>query len=192
MPANTVSPTAEIGQAATVSALDECSQRNVIAALVNIPAGVQRMSPDIPGLVQTSLNPGILTTSEAEVTLVFSVRSSVRSEKEALYNRLENLFTLLGGSVTRHGDYPAWEYRRDSRLRELMVQVFEQQYGRRPEVQAVHAGLECGLFAGKLPGLDCISFGPDMDDIHTTKERLNVGSVRRTWNYLLEVLKQLK
>lgn len=184
--------TAEIGQAATVSALDECSQRNVIAALVNIPAGVQRMSPDIPGLVQTSLNPGILTTSEAEVTLVFSVRSSVRSEKEALYNRLENLFTLLGGSVTRHGDYPAWEYRRDSRLRELMVQVFEQQYGHRPEVQAVHAGLECGLFAGKLPGLDCISFGPDMDDIHTTKERLNVGSVRRTWNYLLEVLKQLK
>ncbi len=73
-----------------------------------------------------------------------------------------------------------------------MVRVFEQQYGRKPEVQAIHAGLECGLFSGKLEGLDCVSIGPDMDDIHTTKERLNAESVRRTWDYLLEVLRQLK
>ena len=150
------------------------------------------MSTDIPGLVQTSLNPGILTTRSEEVTLIFSVRSSAKTEKEALYSRLENLMALFGGSVTRHGDYPAWEYRRTSPLRDLMVRVFEQQYGRKPEVQAIHAGLECGLFSGKLEGLDCVSIGPDMDDIHTTKERLNAESVRRTWDYLLEVLRQLK
>ncbi|MBR1845612.1 MAG: aminoacyl-histidine dipeptidase [Oscillospiraceae bacterium] len=183
---------AEFGEMGTAAAMDSRSQRNVIAALVNMPVGIQKMSTDIPGLVQTSLNPGILTTGPEEVTLIFSVRSSVKTEKEALYSRLENLMALLGGSVTRHGDYPAWEYRRTSPLRELMVRVFEEQYGRKPQVQAIHAGLECGLFSGKLEGLDCVSIGPDMDDIHTTKERLNVDSVRRTWDYLLEVLKQLK
>ena len=184
--------TAEFGELGTAAAMAGRSQRNVIAALVNMPVGIQRMSTDIPGLVQTSLNPGILTTRSEEVTLIFSVRSSAKTEKEALYSRLENLMALFGGSVTRHGDYPAWEYRRTSPLRDLMVRVFEQQYGRKPEVQAIHAGLECGLFSGKLEGLDCVSIGPDMDDIHTTKERLNAESVRRTWDYLLEVLRQLK
>ena len=178
-----------IGQ---VSSMSADTKTAVIAALVNLPGGVQRMSADIPGLVQTSLNMGILDSSEDEVTMRFALRSSVETEKEELCSRIGNLMAVLGGAVERSGDYPAWEYRQDSRLRDLMVEVFTAQYGHKPEVQAIHAGLECGLFAGKLPGLDCVSIGPDMLDIHTTGERMSVASVRRTWEFILEILKRLK
>ena len=90
------------------------------------------------------------------------------------------------------GDYPAWEYNPDSKLRDLMVEIFEEQYGCKPVVQALHAGVECGLFAGKLPGLDCVSFGPNIMDIHTTSERMDIASVQRTWKFTLEILKRLK
>ncbi|MGN0243353.1 MAG: aminoacyl-histidine dipeptidase [Lachnospiraceae bacterium] len=176
----------------TVEAFTTESTDKVITALVNLPGGIQRMSFDIEGLVQTSLNLGILQTGEEEVTFSFAVRSSVGTEKQALVNQIQCLMHALGGSLTMYGDYPAWEYRPDSALRDTMVRVFEEQYGRKPVVQAIHAGLECGLFCGKLPGLDCISFGPDMQDIHTPKETLDVDSVRRTWDYLLAVLKELK
>lgn len=168
----------------------ECSQR-AITALVNLPNGIQRMSCDIEGLVQTSLNLGILETSDTELTYSFAVRSSVETEKYALAEQIQCLTEHLGGSVDSFGSYPAWEYRQDSPLRDLMVTVFEEQYGRKPVVQAIHAGVECGLFAGNLPDLDCVSFGPDMKDIHTPKETLDVDSTRRTWNYLLEILKRL-
>ena len=166
--------------------------QKIITALVTLPNGVQRMSLDIEGLVQTSLNLGILSTEEKEVTFACSVRSSVGTEKEELIDRLTCLIESLGGHVTIRGDYPAWEYRKDSPLRDLMIRIFEKQYGKKPIVQALHAGVECGLFSGKLPGLDCVSFGPDMDDIHTPKESMHVDSVVRTWNYTLEILKELK
>lgn len=180
------------GESGRFRAMDTSSVRRVIAALLNLPGGVQRMSADIPGLVQTSLNMGILSAGEEEVNMCFSVRSSVGTEKEALVSRLANFMELVGGSIDCSGDYPAWEYRRDSALRERLTEIFERQYGRKPEVQAVHAGLECGLFAGKLPGLDCVSLGPDMTDIHTTGERMDLDSVRRTWDYLCEILRSLK
>jgi len=164
----------------------------VITALVNLPNGIQRMSYDIGGLVQTSLNLGILSTAESEVIFSFAVRSSVETEKAELVNRICCLMEALGGTVTCTGSYPAWEYRKDSPLRELMVQVFEEQYGKKPVIQALHAGVECGLFSGNLPGLDCVSFGPDMKDIHTPKECMDVESVQRVWNYTLEILKRLK
>lgn len=166
--------------------------KRVIAALVNLPGGIQRMSFDIEGLVQTSLNLGILQTEEQETVFSFAVRSNVGSEKEELVARIRCLAEAFGGTVESHGDYPAWEYRQDSALRDLMVQVFEEQYGRKPQVEAIHAGVECGLFAGKLPGLDCVSFGPDMNGIHTPQESMKADSVRRTWEYLLEILKRLK
>jgi dipeptidase D len=150
------------------------------------------MSFDIEGLVQTSLNLGILVTQEQEVTASFAVRSSVTSEKDELVERLVSLVETLGGTVTCAGDYPAWEYQQESPLRDLMIEVFEKQYGRKPVVQALHAGVECGLFAGKLPGLDCVSFGPDMTNIHTFNESLDVASAARTWEYLVEILKRLK
>ena len=172
--------------------MDELSTRNVIAALVNLPNGIERMSFDIKGLVQTSLNLGILTSSDNEVTFSFAVRSSVESEKDALVEKVTCLIELLGGYVENSGEYPAWEYREESPLRDLFVNVFEKQYGKKPVVQALHAGVECGLFAGRLKGLDAISFGPDMKDIHTPQETMSIESVQRTWKYLLEVLASLK
>lgn len=166
--------------------------KKVITALVGLPGGIQRMSADIEGLVQTSLNLGKLITTEEEVCCSFAIRSSVETEKQELVNRIRCLMDLLGGNVTCQGEYPAWEYRQDSPLRDLMVQVYEEQSGHKPVIQAIHAGLECGLFAGKLPGLDCVSFGPDMKDIHTPKESMDVDSVQRTWKYILEILRRLK
>lgn len=179
------------GEASLPAMTPEAGGR-VISALAALPNGIQRMSRDVEGLVQTSLNLGILETCEEEVTYSFAVRSSLESEKTALVDQLRCLTESLGGSLETSGDYPAWEYRQDSPLRDLMVEVFAEQYGRKPVIQAIHAGVECGLFAGKIPELDCISFGPDMQDIHTTQESLDVESVRRTWLYLLEVLRRMK
>lgn len=172
--------------------LTASSCKNAVAALLLAPNGVQRMSGDIAGLVQTSLNCGILTLERDALRATFSVRSSVNSEKDALADRLRGLCELLGGRCSIAGAYPAWEYRQDSPLRDLMVRVFTQQYGHPPVVQAIHAGVECGLLSGKLPGLDCISFGPDIKDIHTTAERLSVASVQRTWDYLIQILAQCR
>ncbi len=174
------------------AAADADSKKRMIAALVNLPGGIQRMSSDIPGLVQTSLNMGILQTHADKMTMSFAVRSSVGTEKDELVSRLANLMEILGGKVECDGAYPAWEYKPDSKLRTLMVEVFKELYGREPGVEAIHAGVECGLFAGKLPGLDCVSIGPDMKDIHTPNESMDVASVARTWNYVLEVLKRLR
>ena len=169
----------------------DASTKAIIAALVNMPNGIYRYSFDIDGLVQTSLNLGILTTSESETRLTYSVRSSVESEKQELYSRIECLSEALGGHAILESEYPAWEYRQDSPLRDMMQKIFEKQYGHPMIVETIHAGLECGLFAGKINDLDIVSFGPDMKDIHTTSESMDVKSVERTWNYLLEVLKEL-
>ena len=168
------------------------SGNKVIESLMIMPNGIQRMSNDIASLVQTSLNLGILKTYENEVTASFSVRSSVQSEKEYLIDQLRCVADFAGGSIEVQGDYPAWEYRHDSPLRNIMVDVFEKQYGRKPVIQALHAGVECGLFAGKMLGLDCVSFGPDMKNIHTSWESMDVASVQRTWKYTLAILERLK
>ena len=162
----------------------------VIALLCACPNGVQKMSEQIQGLVQTSLNLGIVNSGE-EVKLVFSVRSSVNEEKKALLARLEELARFNDAVYTQMGEYPAWEYRENSPLRDASVAAYEKLFGQTPEVVAIHAGLECGLLSEKLPGLDCISFGPQMHDIHTSREKLEIASVKRTWDFLLEVLKTI-
>lgn len=182
----------EMNPSATAQSMDEVSAARVICALLNYPGGVQRMSREIDGLVQTSLNLGILVTKPDEVTMSFSVRSSVESEKYALLHRLENLTNALNGTLEYVGDYPAWEYKHESELRDLMVTVFEEQYGHKPVVHAIHAGVECGLFSGKMPGLDCVSFGPNILDIHTTSERISISSIQRVWAYVKEILKRLQ
>ena len=174
------------------TALSAAETSRILHVLLALPQGVQEMSADFPGLVQTSLNLGILTTDEQCVQASFCVRSSVATQKEMLVARLRCLMAQLGGTVAVSGDYPAWEYRKDSPLRERMVAVFREQYGRDPKVEAIHAGVECGLFAGKLPGLDCVSFGPDLTEIHTCRERMHITSVQRVWRYTLEVLRRCK
>ena len=173
-------------------AMTEESAKRVVTALMNLPAGIQRMSFSMPGMVQTSLNLGILRTEEKEVVLSYCLRSSVESEKRHLTQQLHCRVEQLGGSVEEIGDYPGWEYRQESPLRDKMVEVFERLYGRKPVVQSMHAGVECGIFTSRLPGMDCVSFGPDMKDIHTPQESMSVESVKRTWDYLLTVLKELR
>ena len=165
-------------------------RRSVLSVLQQLPNGVQQMSRDIEGLVQTSLNLGILKVDFRGIHLTSSVRSSVNAEKQQLIQQLAEICGKLGGSCEVMGEYPAWEYKADSPLREIMTEVYLEQYGRKPAVEVIHAGLECGLLSGKLDGLDCVSFGPDIVDIHTTREKLSIPSVQRTWKLLLEVLKR--
>ena len=172
--------------------MDEVTTGKALCMLTCLPNGVQAMSMDIPGLVQTSLNIGILKCGDDELTAVCSVRSSVASQKQMVRDRLRCLTEQLGGRVDVVGDYPAWEYLPDSPLRERMIEVYREQYGKEPVVETVHAGLECGLLGEKLPGLDCVSFGPDLTDIHTPRERMHIASVQRTWKLLCEVLKRSK
>ena len=172
------------------NALTSESTAKVIALLNAAPNGVQCWSKDIEGLVQTSLNLGVVNLAE-ELTLTFAVRSSVNQEKRDLLKRLSDLAAFYEGSYTEMGDYPAWEYKKDSVLRDTMVRIFKEMFGKEPEVVAIHAGLECGLLSEKLPGLDCVSIGPDMHDIHTSREKLEIASTRRTWEFLLEILKAL-
>ncbi len=166
------------------------STAKVIGLLCSLPNGVQAMSQDIPGLVQTSLNLGIAKLG-TQFTATFSVRSSVNEQKQALLDKLAQLADFYGGAYSQMGEYPAWEYRKESHLRDTMVEVYTRMYGQAPQILAIHAGLECGLLGEKLPGLDCVSIGPQMHDIHTSREKLEIASTERTWNFLLEVLKSL-
>lgn len=162
----------------------------VIALLCAMPNGVQKYSADIPGLVQTSLNLGIAKLGEY-FSVTSSIRSSVNQEKEELLEQLRKLCQFYDGSYSQMGEYPAWEYNKDSALRETMVRVYTEMFGKKPEILAIHAGLECGLLGEKIPGLDCVSIGPQMHDIHTSRERLDIASTERVWKFLLEVLKTL-
>ncbi len=162
----------------------------VTAILCSAPNGVQAMSKDIPGLVQTSLNLGVAKLEE-NMVFTFSVRSSVNTEKLELLAKLEKLAKFHDAKYEQRGDYPAWEYRPDSVLRDTMVKVYRDMFNAEPQIVAIHAGLECGLLSEKLPGLDCVSIGPEMHDIHTSRERLGIASTQRTWDFLLSVLKAL-
>ena len=171
--------------------LDEMVNLSLVMAFSSLPTGIQTMSKDIEGLVQTSLNLGILKTHDDSIEMSFCVRSSVEREKEELMEQLSLICKSAGGTIDVSGPYPAWEYKADSRLRDIMTSTYEKMFNKPMIVEAVHAGLECGIFAGAISGLDAVSFGPDILDIHTPKEMMYVDSVERTWNFIVEVLGQL-
>lgn len=185
----TVQTLEESGEKRPDTMLDKDSTRQAVLLVNALPNGIQVMSADVEGLVETSLNLGVLKLAETELTVTYAVRSSSGSAQEALLNKMTYLAQGLGGSIRITGRYPAWEYRRDSALREKMCAVYEKMYGKKPVIEAIHAGLECGLLAGKLPGLDCISIGPDMESVHTTEEKLSISSTKRVWEFIIEVLK---
>ena len=172
------------------NALTTEATAKVISMICSAPNGVQAWSADIEGLVQTSLNLGIAKLDDT-MNLTFSVRSSVNQEKLDLLEKLKQIAAFHDAAYSQMGDYPAWEYKADSKLRDVMVKTYVDMYGKEPEVVAIHAGLECGLLSEKLPGLDCVSIGPEMHDIHTSREKLGIASTERLWKYLLEVLKAL-
>ena len=164
--------------------------KRLIELLCAVPNGVQAMSEKIPGLVQTSLNLGVAKLEDS-LKLTFAVRSSVNTEKQALLDSLRSIAAQFDGEYSQTGEYPAWEYKEESLLRDTLVQVWQKRTGTAPQVVAIHAGLECGLLGEKIPGLDCVSIGPEMHDIHTSREKLGIASTGRTWEFLLEVLNAL-
>ena len=167
------------------------SSQGLISLISKEPSGVIAMSEDIEGLVETSLNLGIVESNEACAVLSFSLRSAKGASKKELAERVELIAREHGATCSSRGDYPAWEYRKDSHLREVMCDVFRDMYGRDAQVVTIHAGLECGIFSDKIEGLDCVSIGPDSHDIHTTEEHLSISSAIRVWEYLKEVLKRV-
>ena len=167
---------------------DAASTARICEYLCAVPDGVIAMSGLNPGFVETSLNLGVLKLTEAGLEADYALRSSIEQSKFFLRDRVDMITRAFGGTCEFSGDYPGWEYKAVSPLRDKMIRVYEKCYGSVPEVTAIHAGLECGILLEKKKDLDCISFGPDIYDIHTTKERMPVDSVKRTWEYLLAVL----
>lgn len=172
--------------------LDYTSVHKVIFYLRTVPNGVQHMSMMMPGLVETSLNLGILNLKDDMFETVTSVRSSVSTRKEDLKDQVTQLVEMLGGEVTIEGDYPAWEYQPNSKMRDTIAEIYRELFGKEAIFEAIHAGLECGLFSEKIPNLDCVSFGPMNYDIHTPKERLSISSTERMWKLIVEYLKRAK
>ncbi|MGB8454395.1 MAG: aminoacyl-histidine dipeptidase [Anaerocolumna sp.] len=172
--------------------LHPTSYEKVLFLLLNAPNGVQVMSTDIAGLVESSLNLGVFRIEEEKAMFCFSVRSSVNSYKQYLSDKLSYMAQFLGGEFYIRAQYPAWEYKKESPLREHLIKVFKEQYGHEPKLEAIHAGLECSFFAEKITGADIVSLGPDIQDIHTPKERLSISSAIRVYKYLEKVIEGLK
>lgn len=174
----------------TMSVMHMSSLQRILFVLFNAPNGIQTMSADIPGLVESSLNLGILRTDGDTVSLGYGVRSSVKSLRTLISDKLQYMTEMMGGIYNCEGEYPAWEYKKESSLRILAGDVFEELYGRRPGMGAIHAGLECGLISEKIPGIDIISIGPDIYDIHTPDEKLSISSTERTYHYVVKMLEE--
>ena len=153
--------------------------------------GVVKMSGDIPGLVETSANIGIAYSDELSISITISVRSSKNSEKDRVIAEIGRIADDHLAECSVRGGYPAWEYKTESALRDLACEVYRECYGSDPKVITIHAGLECGIFADKIEGLDCISLGPDNFDIHTTAEHLSISSFLRVWEYLKALLSKI-
>ena len=173
------------------TALDDTATKQVIAFVSALPNGIQAMSNDIDDLVETSLNLGVIHCDTEKLTASFALRSSKSADKNALADQLVDIACKFGATAERSGDYPAWEYRQNSHLRTVMIELWEKLYGAKPAVAAIHAGLECGLFCEKLEGLDAVSIGPEMHEIHTARERLSLSSCERTYRYVCEIIKEL-
>ncbi len=172
--------------------LDSVSGQKAVAYLIGTPNGIEKMTVGIDKLPQTSLSLGVVKMDGDALEYTFCIRSSVDSECDMLARRLECQIKSLGGSFRREGPYPGWEYAADSPLRDLVCEVYKEQTGKDMVIEAIHAGLECGYFAGKMPGLDCVSIGPDVRDVHTPNETLSISSVQRTWELVKEVLARMK
>ena len=164
---------------------------NLISLIRSMPNGVTRMSEDIEGLVETSLNMGIIRLDDKKLDLTISVRSAKGEEKAKLLDKIRTIASQHGAEISVRGEYPAWEYRKESHLRDVMCRVYRDMYGKEATVVTIHAGLECGIFSDKMEGLDCVSIGPDNRDIHTPDECLSLPSFNRVYEYIINVLKNI-
>jgi dipeptidase D len=191
-----VEPTLKIELAKTEKPsglIDEITQINLTHAIIACPNGVIRMSDGMPGLVETSTNLATVQSNYETKTVQIAnlMRSSVDSAKDELGSRMESVFTLAGAKVTLTGAYPGWKPNLESPILKTMQQVYQAKFGRVPEIKAIHAGLECGLLGGTYPYWDMISFGPTIRSPHSPDEKVNIESVKKFWDFLLETLKNI-
>lgn len=163
----------------------------ILIFLMSVPDGVLNMSMKIPGLVETSSNLGIIRISGEYLEAVFALRSSVEERKEALNLKIKAIAKYLGAEYTQGSEYPEWDYNKDSVLIEFMKKTYLRMYGEELKINSIHAGLECGYILQKLGSNEAVSFGPEMHDIHTTEEKISISSIKRTYEYLLEILKEI-
>ena len=170
-----------------VMAYTEEDTENFIEYIDNEPDGVIDMCPDID-MVETSLNLGVMKLDAEGLNCQFALRSSVKNSLETLKKRVASITANYGGEASFHGEYPGWEYLSVSPFRDKMVKVYKDLYGKEPVIEGIHAGLECGFFCEKIEGLEAVSIGPDLQNVHTTKERLNLASMERVWEYLQALL----
>lgn len=164
----------------------------IVSYLIVAPNGIQTMSEDIKGLVESSLNLGVIEFSEEKVTFVSAVRSSVKTLKNAITDRIDVVAKLVGAEVVNDSDYPEWQYEPNSPIRDLCIETYKNVTGEEPKIDAIHAGLECGLLKEKMPDVDMISFGPNLFDVHTPNEHMSISSVERVWNFIKALLENIK
>lgn len=174
-----------------VTVYTEEYQKKITNGLVLLPYGVAGYSYAISGLVETSMNMGALTCEDGELTLLIAMRSSVESQKYMLRDKIQIIAEDYCDSYIFESDYPGWQYRKDSKLRDTAVTLYEKIFGKKAEIAAIHAGLECGYWDSKKPGMDIISMGPDLFDVHSTKEKVSKESIANMWTYMKELLKEL-
>lgn len=167
------------------------TKSKVVSLLMLLPYGVQTMSMEMQGLVESSSNIGILKTTSDHIYFDNAVRSSIESRKALITQKIESVASLCGASVECVNDYPGWRFNPDSPLLKLFAKCYGEMFGKEATISAIHAGLECGLFSEKIPNLDMVSIGPEMYDVHTPDERLSISSTIRVWEFLKEVLKQM-
>ncbi len=171
--------------------MNQTCMKNLINAMLLLPCGVQTMSSDIEGLVESSNNVGVLYTNDDFVIIESAARSSVKTLKDEIVDRFYAVGELTGAEIELQSEYPSWPYNPDSKVRETMKQVYEKMYGKKPEIMAIHAGLETGILSERIGKIDMISMGPNMWNVHTPNEKLSISSTERTFVLLKEVLKVL-
>ena len=177
---------------ATVQAMDAEGTANVISFLFGAPDEVQSYNRTFHEYVETSLNTGIVKTDENDVWAEYQIRSEVKSKLDMFKDKMQMWAELVGGWSETFGDYPAWAYKADSKLREIMVKKYTEMYGKEPDVYITHGGLEGGMFSEKNPDLDIVCFGCNLFDVHSVNERVEIESFKRTYEFILEVLKECK
>ena len=165
--------------------------KKLIYILLRTPNGVTEMSSEIENLVETSLNLGIVKTEKDSMTMLYTLRSNKSHSLAELADKLEKFFGVISCEITKSGHYPPWEYKKDSVLRERYIKEYSEKIGFAPEPESIHAGLECGVFASAIEDFDCISIGPELYDIHTTKERLSVSSTDSIYEIVVSLLEKL-
>jgi dipeptidase D len=173
------------------SLIDEKTQFNIIRAAFGCPNGVVRMSDSVPGLVETSNNLARVYSDDKNIYAQCLLRSSVDSAKDALADKVASVFEIAGANVQFSGGYPGWKPNPSSPILTVMKDVYNKKFGKTPEVKAIHAGLECGLLGGVYPNWDMISFGPTIRFPHSPDEKVNIETVNKFWDFLVEVLKEV-